>query len=157
MLSISAWPLFSTTGCDLSSSIVTNSFDEVKDDTEVVLFVAEGFVGGSCVPSERTSNFGTGLILAANRTRATGVRIFVSMVSALSELLFGSERWLSNVVVLGLAALLSSDAAMFEGLATPSRIESALLFLGAALSDGSVPPSSTVYAVVICVCFFSRL
>ena len=85
MLSISSWRLVLTTSCKLLSSIVTNSFDEIKVDTEVVLFVAEGFVGGSCVPSERTSNWGTGPILAANRARAAGVQIFVSMVSASSD------------------------------------------------------------------------
>jgi hypothetical protein len=71
------------------------------------------------------------------------MRIAVSMVRTSSELLCGGERWLTDFVVLGLAALLLSDAAVFEGLGTPSRIEAALLFSCAALSDGSVTPSST--------------
>jgi hypothetical protein len=74
----------------------------------------------------------------ANRTAATGN--IVSMVSASPELLFGGERWLSNIVVFGLAALLSSDAAMLVGLATPSRF-------GAASSDGSVLPLSTFFRI----------
>ena len=129
MVSISSRGLILMTGCELS------------------LFVAKGFVGVRCVPTRRTSNFGTGPILVANRTAATGMRLFVSMVSASPELLFGGERWLSNVVVFGLAALLTSDAAMFVGLVTPSSIESALLFFGAALSDGSVPPSLTFFQI----------
>ncbi len=35
MVSISAWPLFLTTGCKLASSTVT-LFDIIKDDTGVV-------------------------------------------------------------------------------------------------------------------------
>jgi hypothetical protein len=62
MLSIISWRLVSTIGCKLASSTVTNSFDEIKDDTGVVLSVAEGFVGVSSVPFERTSNWVSGPI-----------------------------------------------------------------------------------------------
>jgi hypothetical protein len=36
---------------------------------------------------------------------------------------------------------------MFVGLVTPSRIELALLFFGAASSNGLVPPSSTFFRI----------
>ena len=62
MLSMSSRRLVSTTSCKLASSTVINSFDEIKDDTGVVLSVAEGFVGVRSVLLERTSNWGTGPI-----------------------------------------------------------------------------------------------
>ncbi len=70
----------------------------------------------------------------------------VLMVPTLSELSRGgnfSARSLTDFVVLVIAALLSSDAAAFEGSATPSRIKAVLLSSGAALSDGLVTPSWT--------------
>ncbi len=80
------------------------------------------------------------------RARAAGVRNVVSMVPTLSELSRGgdfSARSLTDFIVLVIAALLSSDAAAFKGLAMPSRIEAVLLSSGAASSDGSVTPSWT--------------
>ena len=77
------------------------------------------------------------------RARAAGVRNVVSMVPTLSELSRGgnfSVRSLTDFVVLVIAASLSSDAAAFEGSATPLRIKAALLSSGAASSDGSVMP-----------------
>ena len=74
------------------------------------------------------------------------MRNAVSMVLTSSELSRGgnfSARLLTDFVVLVIAALLSSDAATFKGLAMPSRIKAALLSSGAALSDGSVTPSWT--------------
>ena len=65
------------------------------------------------------------------------------MVPTLSELLCGGDWWLTDLVVSGFAVLLSSDAAVLEGLTTPSRSKAALMFSGAASSDGSVTPSST--------------
>ena len=65
------------------------------------------------------------------------------MVPTSSELLCGGDWWLTDLVVLGFAALLWSDAAMFEGLVMSSRIKAALMFSGAASSDGSVTPSLT--------------
>ncbi len=74
------------------------------------------------------------------------MRNAVLMVPTSSELSRGgnfSARSLTDFVVLVIAASLSSDAAAFEGSATPSRIEAALLSSGAASSDGSVTPSWT--------------
>ncbi len=74
------------------------------------------------------------------------MRNAVSMVPTSSELSRGgdfSARWLTDFVVLVIAASLSSDAATFDGSATPSRIEAALLSSGAASSDGLVTPSWT--------------
>ncbi len=74
------------------------------------------------------------------------MRNAVLMVLTLSELSCGgdfSARSLTDFVVLVIAALLSSDAAAFEGSAMPSRIEAALLSSGAASSDGLVTPSLT--------------
>ena len=53
MLSIPSQRLGSTTGCKLAALTVTNSFDEIKDDTGVVLSVAEGVVRISSVCLER--------------------------------------------------------------------------------------------------------
>ncbi len=74
------------------------------------------------------------------------MRNAVLMVPTTSELSRGddfSARLLTDFVVLVIAASLSSDAATFEGLATPSRIKAALLSSGAASSDGLVMPSWT--------------
>ncbi len=74
------------------------------------------------------------------------MRNAVSMVPTSSELSRGSNfsvRSLTDFVGLVIAASLSSDAAAFEGSATPSRIEAALLSSGAASSDGLVMPSWT--------------
>ncbi len=71
------------------------------------------------------------------------MRNAVSIMPTLSELSRGgdfSARSLTDFVVLVIAASLSSDAAVFEGLVTPLRIEAALLSSGAASSDGSVTP-----------------
>jgi hypothetical protein len=48
--------LASTIDSLLASTTVTISFDEIKDDTGVDLFVAEGFLGVSAVPLDRMSN-----------------------------------------------------------------------------------------------------
>ncbi len=74
------------------------------------------------------------------------MRNAVLMVPRSSELSRGgdfSARLLTDFVVLVIAALLSSDAAVFKRSATPSRIEAVLLSSGAASSDGSVTPSWT--------------
>jgi hypothetical protein len=86
----------------------------------------------------------------------------VLMVPTLSELSRGgdfSARSLTYFGVLVIAASLSSDAAAFEGLATPLRIEAALLSSGAASSDGSVTPSWTNLSRGgnLRVCFFWAL
>ncbi len=52
-----SWRLASTIDSSLASTTVTIFFDEIKDDTGVALFVAEGFLGVSAVPSDRTSNW----------------------------------------------------------------------------------------------------
>ncbi len=52
-----SWRLASTIDSSLASTTVTISFDEIKDDTGVAIFVAEGFLGVSAVPSDRTSNW----------------------------------------------------------------------------------------------------
>ncbi len=52
-----SWRLASAIDSSLASTKVTISFDEIKDDTGVALFVAEGFLGVSAVPSDRTSNW----------------------------------------------------------------------------------------------------
>ncbi len=51
-----SWRLASTIDSSLASTTVTISFNEIKDDTGVALFVAEGFLGVSAVPSDRTLN-----------------------------------------------------------------------------------------------------
>ncbi len=51
------WRLASTIDSLLASTTVTNSFDEIKDDTGVALFVAEGFLGVCAVPLDRTLNW----------------------------------------------------------------------------------------------------
>jgi hypothetical protein len=71
------------------------------------------------------------------------MRNAVLMVRTSSELSRGGDfsvRSLTDFVVLVISALLSSDAAAFEGSAMPSRIKAALLSSGAASSDGSVTP-----------------
>ena len=57
MLSIPSRRLDLTAGCKLAASTVTNSFDEIKDDTGAVLSVAEGFVRVSSVCLERMSTW----------------------------------------------------------------------------------------------------
>ncbi len=62
MLSISirllhSWRLASMIDSSLASTTVIISFDEIKDDTGVALFVSEGFLGVSAVPSDRTLNW----------------------------------------------------------------------------------------------------
>ena len=57
MLSIPSRRLDSTTGCKLAVSTVTNSFDEIKDDTGVVLSIAEGVVRVSSVRLETMSTW----------------------------------------------------------------------------------------------------
>ncbi len=52
-----SWRLASTIDSSLASTTVTISFDEIKDDTGVALFVAEGFLGLSIFPLDRTSNW----------------------------------------------------------------------------------------------------
>ncbi len=90
------------------------------------------------------------------------MRNAVSMVPTSSELSPGgdfSARSLTDFVVLVIAALLSLDAATFEGSATPLRIEAALLSSGAASSDGLLTPSWTnlSHGGNLCVFFFSAL
>ncbi len=53
-----SWRLASTIDSSLASTTVTISFDEIKDDTGVALFVAEGFLGVSAVPSDTERQIG---------------------------------------------------------------------------------------------------
>ncbi len=57
-----SWRLASTIDSSLASTTVTIFFDKIKDDTGVALFVAEGFLGVSAVPSDRTSNWVPGSV-----------------------------------------------------------------------------------------------